>query len=164
MRRITDSAKIIAVAIILLVTCSVLFCVGVHAGTCAWMPSYGPMNGVTCTPANELVECRCSECFQWDPVEDAISYTIQRTDESGTLHTMVLLEWIDQINDTLVRPATVYCPAKMDDAMPRESKRYIYRVFACNGGGCGPWSTPITYVAAPYAINSFRPPRLDNPR
>jgi hypothetical protein len=137
-----------------------------HAGTCPWMPSFDG-GGVVCTPAHQLVECRCSECFTWDDpsVPEAVArwFNIWRRDPGGAQGIVGTLS--EEPNDDPDLPPNpprrVWCFAK-DSTMPREGQPYWYMVEACNSIGCADLSAAIEYVAAPYAINSFRPPVKGN--
>jgi len=139
------------------------------AGACVDMPSFG--TGATCTPARQTVECGCSECMEWDapaPTTPRVDwYDIERIDPDG--HFAIVggtwrWDWIDEdLAPQSDPPARVWCFAR-DAAMPREGRLYGYRVRACNiTTGCSPYSGAVEYVAAPYAIDHFRPPAMGNP-
>jgi hypothetical protein len=135
---------------------------------CLWMPSFpAAIDGPVCTPTNETVECRCSECFTWDGSAAVVTrYDIFRSGGgSGSL------TYVGKVQETVVtdpygvvsryNPPPIWCFAR-DSVMPLQGLLYTYRVSACNATDCTSPSVTITYVAAPYAINSFRPPVKGN--
>ena len=140
------------------------------AGICLWIPSF-ELGGTICTPANQNIECRCSECITWDveapsPAPMVRWYDIERTNSDGTFSVVGgtwRQDWIDEdgVNNT-TPAANIWCPAK-DNVMVREGQLYAYRVRACNLAGCSPYVESVEYVAAPYAIDNFRPPIMNNP-
>ena len=136
-------------------------------GVCAWMPDYSQPGATVCTPANQAVECRCSECISWTASVGPVvtrSYQVQRTDMDGTLHygwNMGLIWTDDDGVERWTPPRTIYCPAKDDALMPVEGRLYKYAVKACNDAGCSAASASVSYVAAPYAY-TFRPPVKGN--
>jgi len=132
---------------------------------CSWIPSYPHTLDADpeCTPANQAIECRCSECFSWTPgVVDlthapATMYRITRTSQDGTVRAVTFNShsYVDDNGATQVIPArTTYCPARDDDAMPIEGRVYRYTVAAGNADGWSAESPVIVEVAAPYAIDA----------
>lgn len=133
-------------------------------GVCANPPLFNE-TGPDCTPARQLVECACSECFGWDPATGGPPsewYEVLRTNPDGT---MVIAGSTQSRN----RPAFVYprsgvtVPALIltrwcapwDAAFPHEGQTYRYQVRPCRMAGaavsCGQWSAgSIQYTAAPY--------------
>ncbi len=136
------------------------------AGTCAFMPSFG--DGPDCTPTNQSIECRCTECFVWDdgpadathPAPD--SYQVQRIAMDGTWRITCLHTQHDD-SGAPFPPARVYCPWKHDAAMPFEGRVYRYIVAGCTQdcGLCSGFSPEIVVVTAPVAT-TFRPPVKGN--
>lgn len=137
-------------------------------GICSAMPFFDtPMTGPVC--ADQLAECRCSECIIFDPPStgaDGVDYyEIARTDPGGpTWISGRITVGVDREDGTRTMPPLVYCPARHDELMPLEGQTYSYAVRACNNvTGCSPYSDPpIWYTAAPYAIDHFRPPTQGN--
>jgi len=143
----------------------------VLAGVCAMIPHFGALGDPACTVARQDVECGCSECMTWDaPVETYPKqngwFDIERTNPDGSFAIVGgtwRLDWLDE--DGYPRsdpPATVWCFAR-DVPMPLEGRLYGYRVRTCNTHGCSPYDLTVEYVAAPYAIDHFRPPVVGNP-
>jgi hypothetical protein len=125
---------------------------------CAQMPSYGGAG--TCSVANQSVECWCDECVQWDiaPLDathsEPVSYTVQRVDRDGTVHTQFLMSTVD-VDGTVTRPVRVWCGAKWDESMPLEGRPYKYWVKSCGGDGfCNDFVGPVLYIAAPYCVDA----------
>lgn len=146
----------------------------VLAGVCSAVPFFPrDFTGPLC--ADYSAECRCSECFTWNPPTTGGTvrqYDVNRTNPDGTTQLVgsVLEEtWKepDGTTDT-APPAPVWCPYR-DATIPSEGSSYLYRVRACNGAGCSPWSDAVSpassvqYVTAPVATTQFRPPVKGNP-
>jgi hypothetical protein len=143
----------------------------VLAGVCAAPPLFD-LSGPTCTPIDQQVECRCSECITWPVVVGATFYAIERTKVStgekvnvGTT-TLQIGVYLDENGNSVpwsVNASTVWCVAR-DSSTPQEGLLYEYRVKACNATGCSPFqgaacpttqvdrtNCPVLYRAAPYA-------------
>lgn len=160
-----------------LLAMAIAFCTPVHAGTCPWIPSFpaefqpvppgGPDGAApaTCNQAEQKVECRCSECFTWDAVPWALRYQVRRRSPSGTYWTVTVKgrPYENEDGTTVVYPPpTIYCPAKHDEDMPVEGTTYAYQVAWCDAQKCSPWTYDLAYTAAPYAVDTFRPPVKGN--
>ena len=120
------------------------------AAVCAAPPLFA-MTGPVCSPANQAVECRCSECMTWDAVPGATRYEVVReTISNGAVYGVgaVYSRFVDD-EGTLGLP-TQWCAA-MDSSFPHAGTAYRYQVRACNAVGCGAWSGAVVYVGAVYA-------------
>jgi len=144
----------------------------VLAGVCAWPPLYGELVGPACPPAEEGIECKCSECLPWSPAANATSYAVERTKVStgekvnvGTTARQSGV-YIDADGNPVtwtVEAPPIWCVGR-DSAMPNEGLLYEYRVKACNANGCSALqgaicpptqvdrsNCPVQYRGAPYA-------------
>jgi len=132
------------------------------AGVCAIDPVSGleevvffppELDGPTCSAERQDVECGCSECLTWDPVEGATGYQVERVTVSSGLTALVdlpLQVYVDPLtNEVTTSQQLTWCPAK-GTPFPREGTLYAIRVRACSPGGCGDWSNEVIYRAAPY--------------
>jgi hypothetical protein len=94
-----------------------------------------------------------------------IYYEIERTDPGGGFHSVGInwrFDWTDEDGiEQTQPPSNIWCFAK-DDIMPLEGQLYGYRVRACNLSGCSDYFEAVEYRAAPYAIDTFRPPTQGN--
>lgn len=141
-------------------------------GICPNIPLFDNA-GPVCSPAAQVEECRCSECFVWNPSQETSSdpivdwYDVERTNPDGSFGVVGGTwreNWIDPDtgNPYTAPPSTVWCFAK-DSPIPSEGQLYAYRVRACStANGCSSYDLPVEYTAAPYAINQFRPPVQGN--
>jgi hypothetical protein len=122
--------------------------------SCLSMPLFGELDGPPC--GDETEECRCTECFGWEPSERATYYMVTRLTPSTGSAVLVgtLTEQLGVDEETgepwRIPPATVWCPAR-DNPFPREGTLYEYTVHACNAAGCVPSTNSVRYRAAPYA-------------
>ena len=137
-------------------------------GVCAEMPLFDG-TGPVCPIAAQSIECRCTECMEWDaPVESTTGvvnwYDIERTNPDGSFGIVGgtwRTDWLEDDFPMTLPPATHWCFAR-DSSMPVEGVLYGYRVRACNTVGCSSYDTVVEYRTAPYAIDSFRPPVQGN--
>jgi len=121
------------------------------------MPSFD--GSATCTPANETVECRCSECFTWtDPglgtANESDWFIVRRLDMDGTVHEQTTRHGTMTRQGVWVPAPRIWCPARDDEHMPIESRTYKYTVSGVNTSGTSPPSAQHVYVAAPYCIDA----------
>lgn len=139
-------------------------------GLCLSMPLFDD-TGPVCPTSAQVEECRCTECMTWNPSQETSSdplvryYDIERTEPGGGFSIVGgtwRQDWIDDdLGAMTTPPSTIWCFAR-DNPMPREGLLYGYRVRACNLAGCSAYDLSVEYVAAPYAIDSFRPPVQGN--
>lgn len=134
---------------------------------CARPPLFDE-TGPDCTPANQLIECQCAECFSWDPSPGAPPaewYEVLRTNPDGTMvvagstqgHNRPAFHYRSGVTVPAVI-VTRWC-APWDAQFPHEGQTYRYQVRPCRMAGasitCGPWSAgSIQYTTAPYACYS----------
>ena len=128
------------------------------------LPPLFDMSGPPCV--DQSIECRCSECFRWDPVgsvatrDAATWYEVLRRNPDGTSQnvgrTAIYGGYTDDDGTVIpADPQELWCFAK-DPTIPVEGLTYTYARRACNPIGCAAWSdqmgVTITYVAAPYRV------------
>ncbi len=134
------------------------------AGVCAAIPVFGAQ-GAPCSPARQLVECGCDECFQWTDANApgvTRSYTVTCSGQDGTTLVAHLMSGITE-EGQLVPPVSVWCPAK---APVREGVAYTCTVKACGVSECSTPTPSVGYVGAPFVIAppvaNLRPPVKGN--
>jgi len=138
---------------------------------CTFMPDFSStVDTPVCMVANQATECRCSECMEWDGVDQSLPnaptwYDVERTNPDGSFVVVGGTwqeNWVDEEGVSMsAPPKTVWCFAK-DVPIPQEGQLYGYRVRACKAGACSQYFEQVEYMAAPYAINLFQPPVVGN--